>query len=456
MAKDNLWRRGDQYWLYVTVPVPLRRYFLSSNGRPMRQIRESLGQDKTIALVKESQRRAACIDVFTQIRAGVITTPEQAQLALRGDAFADDPLIDSQLADMYVKNLHAARAAFWETLGAKVPIPGAADKMIDVTPPAGETVTRAAEAWYLELARESRPQTVDGHRMRVNAFVKKYGDLPLADVTRAMASDFLDSLNCSARTRNNYALSLKMLFLNARKHRRWHGNDYDNPFHDQRIKKAGGASKQKFTVPELQKLFDAMQRELTPKKHTPETALPWAALIALYTGARLEEICQLTTADIREEPANGATVWVIEVHNGGTNNLKNESAPRLIPLHSKLVRLGFLDYVKQLPAGPLFPGLTRRKTKGNKIGARVGELFNKKLRTLGMKRKGLDFHSLRHTVIKLLENVRPIIPDRDIKRVVGHKVEDITFGVYGEGELKNLAAAVEHIAYDGLNLDNVR
>jgi integrase len=462
MTTHNLVRRGDQWWLQLTVPAPLRRFFLSSNGKPMRQIREPMGDSKTVAAMKANQRAAACSRVFVRLHAGEDMTPEQVRAELRNE-FADDPLTlgnqwEAEAARMYREQYRILeRAARFEAWGAATPpIPGAIEKMIDVTPPpAGPTITKAAEAWYLELARDSRPQTVDGHRTRVNAFAKKYNDPLLADVTRAMASEFLDGLKCSARTRNNYALSLKMLFLNARKHRLWNGQDYENPFHDQR-KKAGNASKQKFTVAELQALFDALPRNVAPTRHSPETALPWVALVALYTGARLEEICQLTTADIREEGANGATVWVIDIHNGGENNLKNESAQRLIPIHTKLARLGFLDYVKQLPTGPLFPGLTRRKAKGNKLGARVGELFRKKLIALGMKRKGLDFHSLRHTVIKVLDNVRPEIPERDIQRVVGHMVEGVTFGVYGEGELKNLAAAVEHIVYDGLNLDNVR
>jgi hypothetical protein len=45
-----------------------------------------------------------------------------------------------------------------------------------------------------------------------------------------------------------------------------------------------------FETAELQTLFDALPRDVTPKKHSPETALPWVSLIALYSGARLEEL----------------------------------------------------------------------------------------------------------------------------------------------------------------------
>jgi integrase len=262
----------------------------------------------------------------------------------------------------------------------------------------GEKVSQAAEAWFADMTRDKsaapRQQTVDGHRLRVRAFVDKAGDLPLTAVTRAAASDFLGALKVSNRTRNSYSTTLRSIFDCARRRGRFTG---DNPFEGMKAKVAG-SSYAPFTVAELQTLFDAMPRETKPKKHTPDTAMPWVALIALYTGARLEEIAQLTTADVREETANGATVWCVDVHNGGTNKLKNETSARLIPVHSELARLGLLDYVQALPRGPLFPGLTRRESKGGKIGARVGELFREKLVSLKLKRDGLCFHSFRHNV----------------------------------------------------------
>jgi integrase len=195
-----------------------------------------------------------------------------------------------------------------------------------------------------------------------------------------------------------------------------------------------------------------MPRDVAPARHSPETALPWVALVALYTGMRLEEICQLTTADVREEKANGATVWVIDVHNGGDNKLKNESAARLIPVHSELVRLGFLDYVRALNAGPLFPGLKRRESKGGKVGARVGELFRKKLVALGLKREGLVFHSFRHTVAGRLDAAD--VRQSDAARILGHAVAGMSFGEYSKAGpgLKHVAAVVEKISYEGLRL----
>jgi integrase len=302
--------------------------------------------------------------------------------------------IDSAL-QRYVSELRAAqerarlehKAAPWLAYGAAF---GSVAES-EPAPSTGETVSQAAEAWFASM--DSQPLTIEGHRKRVQAFVKHSGDMPLTDVTRANAWDFLASLNVSQGTRNSYQTTLKCVFESAKERGRFTG---DNPFSGK--KKAKGNSYVPFTIAELQTLFDALPRDVAPAKHTPETALPWVAAIALYTGMRLEEIAQLTVADIRVAGANGGTFTVIDIHNGGTNKLKNETSARLVPVHSALVHAGFLDYVKAVKSGPLFPGLKRRESKGGKVGARLGELFRKKLVALKLKRDGLCFHSFRHNV----------------------------------------------------------
>jgi integrase len=363
MATDHLWRRGNQWYLRVAIPRPHRHLFLSKTGKPLVRVVERLSDSKSVAKVMAADRVAVCMRVFAKIKAGLLTTPEQVKEALYPSEFdvALQPGFDEAMR-RYLADPEARRAEFerrgraelerrarwFEWYGASGEQPAST---------AGETVSQAAEAWYAELTRDKaaapRDATLDGHRLRVRAFVGKVGDVPLIDVTRAAASDFLAGLDVSNRTRNGYATTLRSVFECARRRGRFTG---DNPFDGMKAKVAG-SSYQPFTVADLQTLFDALPRQRKPAKHSPDTALPWCAAIALYTGARLEEIAQLTTADFREEAANGARVWCIDIHNGGENKLKNDSSARLIPVHSELVRLGLLDYVKALPKGPLFPGL---------------------------------------------------------------------------------------------------
>jgi integrase len=217
-----------------------------------------------------------------------------------------------------------------------------------------------------------------------------------------------------------------------------------------------------YTLEELQTLVADLPLEIAPKKHTPETALALAVRMALYSGMCLEEICQLTLDDIRHEKTNGGTVLIFDVHNGDEGHLlKNEDArPRWIPVHSALVKAGLPDYianVRKQGHTMVFPGLTRRASKDNKIGCRVGELLSKKVRKLGLHRPGLKpFHGFRHTVINLLKNAG--VPEWDVARVVGHVNANETFGTYAEGYsvpgpgLAMAAGTVEKITYADLRV----
>jgi integrase len=331
----------------------------------------------------------------------------------------------------------------------------------------GETVMQAAEAWFAHLnSKPNKPRegTIAGRRGHVRAFVDKYRDLPLTEVTGQMAADFLDGLGRHPRTRNNYADTLQSVFRDAARRHRFSRRPEDNPFDKQRVKVGKDRKVQKnYSLEELQKLFADLPREVAPTEHTPETALPWAALIALYTGACLEEICQLTLDDIRQEKTNGGTTPIFDIHNGDElHKLKNEDArPRWVPVHSELVRLGLFDYIANVRTQghkQLFPGLTRRPSKDNKIGCYVGDLLGKKVRKLGLHRPGLKpFHGFRHTVINLLKNSG--VMSWDWSRVVGHECADTEgnktysegYSVPGPG-LAMAAGTVERIRYEGLSL----
>ncbi len=68
------------------------------------------------------------------------------------------------------------------------------------TPPAlgercSETISQALEAWLAEMQNDPtaavKQETVKGHRLYARAFIEHCGAVPLANVTRQMASDFL-------------------------------------------------------------------------------------------------------------------------------------------------------------------------------------------------------------------------------------------------------------------------
>jgi integrase len=441
-------QKGHAYFVKVSIPRKLRHLFLGESGKPRGSIWEKAGSDYSAAKVACSQRGAWWDSAFARLARGeTLADVERDALELQRVQRWMQMRRREIEAGRFKPHPPTARLIGEQFLfEAGAPIPA----LPALAPVASETVSQAATALYEALARDGkRVTTIDGHRLRVRAFVEVCGDLLLTAITRATASDWLDKIGAerSNRTRNAYAMTMALVIETARRRGRYQG---ENPFDGMKAQ-ASGESYQAFTEAELATLFRALPREVKPAKHSPETALPWVALIAAYTGMRLEEIAQLTVTDIKTLGTNGGTVVAFDIHNGDDGHkLKNESSARVIPLHSELVRRGLLDYVKALPKnGPLFPGLVRRESKGGKIGARIGELFRKQLIALGLKREGLCFHSFRHLVAGKLEQAA--VSQTDAARILGHAVSGMTYGVYSTGPgLKRLAAVVEEIHYDNI------
>jgi integrase len=101
----------------------------------------------------------------------------------------------------------------------------------------------------------------------------------------------------------------------------------------------------------------------------------WLPLICLFQVCRREEAGQLALVDIQED--NGIPYIRINDDEKLGQSLKNEGSRRKVPIHSSLIRLGFLEFVKKCKnAGQvrLFPQLT----KGNNgYGDAVGKWFGR-------------------------------------------------------------------------------
>jgi integrase len=109
----------------------------------------------------------------------------------------------------------------------------------------------------------------------------------------------------------------------------------------------------------------------------------WLPLLGLYTGGRLEELCQLIVSDVVE--TNG--IWAISINDEGDDKrIKTQQSRRIIPLHPQIVSLGFLQYIDSLKAARgsrVFPELKRI---GGRYGHAPSKWFNEKYR----KQLGID------------------------------------------------------------------
>lgn len=76
----------------------------------------------------------------------------------------------------------------------------------------------------------------------------------------------------------------------------------------------------------------------------------WLPILGLLTGGRLNELCQLDTEDVSKNEREG--IWTISLMDDERDrplpkSLKNQSSRRILPIHSELIRMGFLEFVEQ-------------------------------------------------------------------------------------------------------------
>ncbi len=93
----------------------------------------------------------------------------------------------------------------------------------------------------------------------------------------------------------------------------------------------------------------------------PFDALVWATIIAVFTGARMEEILQLKVADFEMTDAG----LVMHIRAGTNQTLKTKNSARRLPIHSRILELGLADLIEHRRIQGeryLFPDLERTST----------------------------------------------------------------------------------------------
>ncbi|BCV28929.1 hypothetical protein TUM3811_27890 [Shewanella algae] len=196
-----------------------------------------------------------------------------------------------------------------------------------------------------------------------------------------------------------------------------------NPFKAIRFRKSRKDSELKhaYNIPDLHKVFST---EIHTKKCHKHNYYYWLPILAYLTGARLNELCQLYKADIFEQDG----IWVMRIDDRFEGQkLKNLASRRLIPLHSKLVELGFVNFVQSQQHKRVFPELPNGR---DGYGMTASKWYGRFKAKLGFS-KGYDFHSFRHTVATQFK--RQQVSHITAGEILGHTQNNITYDRYGKG-----------------------
>ncbi|MEM9765790.1 MAG: site-specific integrase, partial [Pseudomonadota bacterium] len=332
---------------------------------------------------------------------------------------------------------------------------GNAAETAPAAPGAAEGVSaqlgRAVEDFISENARTWSPKTTSQNRAYLRFLLEYFGpDRRLATITRSEASEVKKLLLCLPSSRNTKP-ELKDLPLRevveAKGHKTistvtinshiqmfaaffdWalrHGHAPQKLFDNMKVAKpkTAEAGRKPFSPDQMALLL----KELTdnPSGLVRKESHKWGMLLGMFTGARLNEICQLSVSEIRQD----GEIWFLDISADGEDGkrLKTKSSKRRVPLHSELIRLGFLKFRERRSNGPrLFPDYSFSKNGG--YGRNLGRWCNESfLPKLGLKDQSLVYHSFRHTMVTRLGHAG--VAEPIIQSIVGHARSGVTQEVY--------------------------
>ena len=346
------------------------------------------------------------------------------------------------------------RARIAERKAANSALPNAVARPAPLTQPSNSSLSALVDRWALE--RSPTPKTVRAHAAVIRWFSERTGILATDLVTRTHVQAFKTALLNEGASAANIRTKLSRLrtilgFAVSE------GSLSINPAVGVTAPRSKGPNPRiSWATSDLATLFAGPVHQLgeRPIRGRGEAAY-WMPLLALFTGARREELGQLKKEDVASlvYDAEGAEreAWFFRIRfdEQGKNQLKTASSERNVPVHPSLIELGILELAASRPAGTLlFPEL--RPNGDGKLTEKWGQWFTTYRQSCGVTDPRIKFHCFRHAFkdfcreAGIIEGVQ--------RQLMGHKPSDVP-SKYGSGFSANmLVAAIQSYRIPGLTL----
>ena len=318
----------------------------------------------------------------------------------------------------------------------------------------------------------------------IDDLIEIIGDIPILKVTPNNARDFKKIISSLPKYRNQSpryrGLTIKQilsldgvegqepkninkLIYRVRVFFKWLKNNYSeyvpqNHFDGLSIQeKKFDKPRDIFTNKELHKIFDTtpiLNNTIRNPHRRNKLASYFVPIIAIHTGMRLEEICQLRLEDVYKE----GTVDIIRVTISKETKLKTVTSQRIVPIHENLKRVGFLEYcnyMKKQKKERVFWDLTKSR---DGYGRNIGRYFMEYLRKVGVYEfQSKVFHSLRHTFITtLLQNG---VREEVVNGLCGHKQKTMSTTIYFKGGFPSdllYEEGISKLNFEGINFGKLK
>ena len=318
----------------------------------------------------------------------------------------------------------------------------------------------------------------------IDDLIEIIGDIPILKVTPNNARDFKKIISSLPKYRNQSpryrGLTIKQilsldgvegqepkninkLIYRVRVFFKWLKNNYSeyvpqNHFDGLSIQeKKFDKPRDIFTNKELHKIFDTtpfLNNTIRNPHRRNKLASFFVPIVAIHTGMRLEEICQLRLEDVYKE----GTVDIIRVTISKETKLKTVTSQRIVPIHENLKRVGFLEYcnyMKKQKKERVFWDLTKSR---DGYGRNIGRYFMEYLRKVGVYEfQSKVFHSLRHTFITtLLQNG---VREEVVNGLCGHKQKTMSTTIYFKGGFPSdllYEEGISKLNFEGINFGKLK
>lgn len=313
------------------------------------------------------------------------------------------------------------------------------------------TLRDVFDRWKLSGDSPKSADATSATDRALRQFEGQHPGLTLKDITRDQGDKYRSWLRetCGTpKTARDRLNAIKSLLKYAARDLQWTSR---HSWEGLDIKAKTTSPRRPWTDDELKTFFASPLHTvyaLPDSRYGGREAAYWIPLVGLFTGARLGELAQLRTVDVQE--SEGLHVLVL-TDEGINQSIKSDAGHRRVPIHSELIRLGFVTYVESVRAAgrdSLWPALPLREGKPSDL---FGRWFRDHRRGLGLKDKYPDFHCFRHTVRPLMR--RAGTNEGTMDRITGHETPgSIGTKEYDHRLLLELQAAVETIRYPALKL----
>jgi len=314
----------------------------------------------------------------------------------------------------------------------------------------GPSLRECLERFKVDPNRQPKRRTVAKYETGVQKFIATNGDLPITVIQREHVKRMRDAAlkkpdgPPAPSTVNGYIGAISALV----------GWAVDNDYRTDGLTLRGLEVKDNvpdqdkrhpFTLEDLRTIFTS-----GVYSRPSQEGMYWIPLVAIFTGARVEEIGRLKVCDVCEEDG-------VRFFDFSGDHIKGKGSWRRTPLHPELLRCGLLKLVSERgrkgDGERLWPDV-KSNIQGN-VTAAFSKSFGRHLRSIGITDTKKTFHSTRHSFKHAAREAN--IDEEVHDALTGHTNASVgrKYGSARGYPLRPLERAIEKIRYEGLDLSRL-